>query len=610
MATVTVADVVPITGKDEETFIYATVNGEPTHQKTITKNPYRAFWRVMDEDRGWVEAEIGDELPAVVYNAFDVGEASTVYVFEDERSADAVMRVAPEGVAATCNPQRGEKFGPEMAEAFTGKDVIVWRERAADGQRWASMIAAELEGCAKSVRIVEPATDYKDGESGEYDSVIDHLEAGFSLEDAKPADDKNETATLLDDLVIFFRRFITFPTKHHAKVLSLWTLHTYVLDRDLFQFTPYLWIYSPEKESGKSKVQELLALVVMNPWRIITPSEAAIYRTLNKTPKCLLWDEIDTVFNERGAATEGLRAILNAGFEKGAEVTRCNATSFEPANFKVFSAKCIAGIGLDNVPDTVRGRSIPFPMKRRKATEQVERLRARQVKVEIEPLVERLVAWSGKIDFGKKPPPWFDKLGDRQADIWEVLLAVADMAGEKWGLDARAAAVAMHSVADGEAEVEGALLLADIAGVFLGTEGEPIFSAELLEKLNGLETSPWATFRNGAGLSVQKLAAMLRPYGAKPVNIRIGSAEDGSVRKGYRLESFWDAFGRYIPSEAFKSLHRYNSTETGTYSDTEPSDPELDFGKKPNGSGGVDRGSGVAAQVATGDSSELLGRVR
>ena len=56
----TVAEVVPITGNDEETFTYATALGEPTHQKVLTKNPDRAFWRVMDEGRGWVEAEPRD----------------------------------------------------------------------------------------------------------------------------------------------------------------------------------------------------------------------------------------------------------------------------------------------------------------------------------------------------------------------------------------------------------------------------------------------------------------------------------------------------------------------------------------------------------------------
>ncbi len=428
----TSAEVVPIHPSDEEAFTYATVHGEPIYQKVIASNPPRAFWRIPDEAHGWVEVEAHDVLPNVLYNAFDVGEASTVYVFENERSADAAMRVVTEGVAATCNPVDGEAFGAGMAEAFTGKDIIVWRMRHTESQRWASMVAAELKGYARSVRIVQSCDD------GEHTSVIHHLEEGLSLEDAASADDKNETATLLNDLVTYFERFITFPTIHHAKVLALWTLHTYVIDRDLFQFTPYLWIYSPERESGKSKVQELLALVVKNPWRIVTPSEAAIYRTLNKTQKCLLWDEIDTVFNEKGAATEGLRALLNAGFEKGAEVTRCNATSFEPANFKVFSPKCLAGIGLENVPDTVRGRSIPFPMKRRRVAERRERLCARRVKVEIEPLVERLVSWSEEIDFGETEPPWFATLRDREADIWEVLLAVADKAGEKWGAEARA----------------------------------------------------------------------------------------------------------------------------------------------------------------------------
>jgi hypothetical protein len=51
------------------------------------------------------------------------------------------------------------------------------------------------------------------------------------------------------------------------------------------------------------------------------------------------------------------------------------------------------------------------------------------------------------------------------------------------------------------------------------------------------------------------------------------------VRKGYRLESFWDAFGRYLSPEVFEPLHRYMPTKTGTCDDSAPEDPELDFGK-------------------------------
>jgi len=64
----------------------------------------------------------------------------------------------------------------------------------------------------------------------------------------------------------------------------------------------------------------------------------------------------------------------------------------------------------------------------------------------------------------------------------------------------------------------------------------------ILEKLEELDESPWARWKNGAGLNSHSLARLVRPYGIHPQNIRVGD----QVVKGYLRESFEDAWKRYL----------------------------------------------------------------
>lgn len=59
-----------------------------------------------------------------------------------------------------------------------------------------------------------------------------------------------------------------------------------------------------------------------------------------------------------------------------------------------------------------------------------------------------------------------DTLSDRAADLWEPLLAIADLGGESWSERARTAARVLSGAGDAEDESLGVKLLSDIQGVF------------------------------------------------------------------------------------------------------------------------------------------------
>jgi hypothetical protein len=133
----------------------------------------------------------------------------------------------------------------------------------------------------------------------------------------------------------------------------------------------------------------------------------------------------------------------------------------------------------------------------------------------------------------------------------EPLLAIADAAGQAWPKAVRRAAVVIFGSSAGEDQNIGVQLLADIRTIFHATTEDKITSADLVNKLKEVETSPWADWGKGkTGLTVNGLSRLLKPFGIGPRGtIRV----DAVTAKGYLLESFEDAFSRYLPSRSLEA---------------------------------------------------------
>jgi hypothetical protein len=145
-------------------------------------------------------------------------------------------------------------------------------------------------------------------------------------------------------------------------------------------------------------------------------------------------------------------------------------------------------------------------------------------------------------------PPIPAGLTNRAADIWEPLLALADLAGGHWPDLARQAAVNLTARAHEHSPI-GALLL-DILILFTHRNSDRLFSRDLVASLNFRLDRPWAEARKGKPITELWLAQQLRRYGIRPRSIRIGDA----TGKGYLYEDFKEAFKRYIPRSEVEAL--------------------------------------------------------
>ncbi len=355
----------------------------------------------------------------------------------------------------------------------------------------------------------------------------------------------NVNGNVLTDVMAFIHRFVVMSDEQ-LLITALWIVHTHALDAA--QQTPYLLVTSPEKACGKSRLIEVVGLLVARPWDVVLPSEAVLYRTVDAHKPTLLLDEVDAIFASGRTSDryEGVRALLNAGHRRGAQVPRCSGPTSEVVSFHVFCPKLIAGIG--TLPDTVADRGVPIRLQRKTRKETVERFIRRDEQHGTDALRKRLASWAKKHKavLADARPTMPDELSDRLQEGCEPLVAIADRLG--YGKQTRAALVTLCS---GEridnAETMRLRLLRDIRNVFEAREkvcckkikGMP--STVLLKRLRKIDDGPWAHYY-GRRLEAKDLADLLRPYGVQRCTIRFGD----KTKKGYRRSDLVQVWERYL----------------------------------------------------------------
>src|SRR5687768_14212703 len=87
----------------------------------------------------------------------------------------------------------------------------------------------------------------------------------------------------LADVEALLCRYVAFPSEHEPTAIALWIAHAQLVDR--FETSPLLAVTSAEMRSGKTRVLEILELLVPNPYRVIMPSEAVVYTVLSQRPR-------------------------------------------------------------------------------------------------------------------------------------------------------------------------------------------------------------------------------------------------------------------------------------------------------------------------------------
>jgi len=245
---------------------------------------------------------------------------------------------------------------------------------------------------------------------------------------------------MIERVFSFLGRFVAYPNEHAHVAHALWCIHAQLMDR--WESTPRLAFLSAEPASGKTRALEITAHLVPNPVQAVNVSPAYLFRKVgSENGATILYDEIDTMFGPKARENEEIRGLLNAAHRKGAVAGRCvmrgKTVETDPS---------LRGCGARR--SRLVTRHDPFPlgvirMRRRRAGEKVEQYRRRLHATGGDGIREKIATWakSAQIKWPNLPAG----IEDRNAEVWEPLIMVADAIGGEWPKRARDAALALIS---------------------------------------------------------------------------------------------------------------------------------------------------------------------
>lgn len=367
-------------------------------------------------------------------------------------------------------------------------------------------------------------------------------------------------AQILDEMDRFMARYLVFPNEHCRYATVLWAAHTHVVES--FYVTPRLLIDSAEPECGKTRLLELLALFSQSPKMTFNTTVAALYRRLAKSMLTLLLDEADAIWSAKaGPQAEDLRALINAGYKRGATVDRCvgEGASMDVVEFPVFAPAAIAGIA-GNMPRTVVTRSITIHLRRRAPGDVIESYEEEDAAAEAAPVRARLTGWCNSIKASLRGarPQMPSGVVDRRAEIWRAPLAVADAAGGEWPERAREACKHLALGTEVTSASLGVRLLRDLKDIF--GDRDRMKTTDIVPALIGMDEAPWGDLY-GKPIDARKLSDLLRRYDVVPAAFDVLDGT-GKTAKGYTTYptpgngGLYDAWMRYIsanPAESGKT---------------------------------------------------------
>lgn len=521
------------------TYSYTDPSGNPIARKLRFEpgadgRPKDFAWERFEVGK-WVSGLGGLRLP--LYRLKEIASERSVILVEGEKDADAGAKIGlPTTTSGGVNSWRDDH-----AESLRGKAVVIIADADEPGRVHAQKVAASVFGKAASMRVCEIPGSKDLAEGIERGWTRERLLALFrEAPEWKPA----SGAEILDLLMDFVRRFVSL-TDSQARAVTLWAAHTHVFEAA--DCTPYLAINSPEKGCGKTRLLEVLNLLVCKPWFTGRVTAAVLTRKVDSELPALLLDEADSAFRGEEPYAEALRGVLNSGYRRGGSSSLCigQGANMTYKDFSTFCPKAIAGIG--KLPDTVVDRSIRIRLKRAPRGK-TEKFRERKTGREAEGIKAKLAAWcsTNLQPLREAQPEVPESLPDRQSDVCEPLLAIADAAGGDWPQAARAALAKLCGEAQAADDSVGVQLLRDIRTVFDQKQVDELPSVALADALAAIETSPWGEWSKDKPLSPAKLARLLKPFDVYPRQIQNGQA------RGYQLGQFQEAFALYLPSESVK----------------------------------------------------------
>jgi hypothetical protein len=231
-------------------------------------------------------------------------------------------------------------------------------------------------------------------------------------------------------LIEGFAKYLDLPSETAAgtvAMLACWSLLSYVFP--VFDAVPYIAVGGPAG-SGKSRVFELLAQVVLRPLSTSNLSSPALFRSMDAFGGIPLLDEAERLKDSRSPEVADLLTSLYSGYKRGGCATRCEKGGdgqFTLRHFNVYSPKAFAAI--NELPPTLATRCLAVPMFRSPPGSPKPKLRVEQDAQRWQVLRDALHTLA--MEHGSE---WLDlptrqdvvpQMSGRNFELWQPLLSIA-----------------------------------------------------------------------------------------------------------------------------------------------------------------------------------------
>ena len=352
---------------------------------------------------------------------------------------------------------------------------------------------------------------------------------------------------------------------HQRAILTLWIVHTYCFE--VFPATPYLNIYSPETQSGKTLCLQLLRMLCHNSWM---PggglTSTRLMDHIAKRRPTLLLDDWHTAF--RPTEAQSIIGFLNAGFSEDSRYAGRGSDGSE--DLDIYCPKAFAGSA--SLPGPLADRSLPIVLQRHKPSESFRIFCSTIIHPQSESIARQLRLWFKDYDrlhsvynhaqsIYESNLPGFSL---RQKACALPLLTIARLLGNKWTRRAHVALRRIFDIHTPEELSTGRQLLHDIRDFFLndakGKDKDKILTTDLLEHLNHLNGRPWSRDTKGKPLTPVRLRCYLRDF-----NVCRSSSHwvNRQNRKGFRMQDFVASWETYLPPVS-SSIPQSQLAESGS----------------------------------------------
>jgi len=348
------------------------------------------------------------------------------------------------------------------------------------------------------------------------------------------AHDPGNTAELLATTEAKFRRYVV-ANDAIVTASALWVPFSYVVEVATHA-TKLIYTF-PLRDAGKSVALQTMRWMVLRAYPAVEITGAALYHVIDRLRPTLMLEEGDTLFARRTV----LSSILNQSWTNdGSKITRAGLGG-KWREFDTYGAQAISMRGLQ-MPDTTLSRCIICTLWPKLETEIVDEFTYRDDD-EFKIIRRKWLRWAVDNAVALRDAKPDSPFNNRVRINWKMLFAIADLAGGKWPKRARAAALELETGRDEPNEL--IRLFAALKEVW-GT-AEVRTSKSLCEDLAAHPSGEWADFRGKGPISPTQLAALLRPFGIRPIdNVLSGRRAGDKNPNGYRRSQFIDPWARLL----------------------------------------------------------------